>query len=163
MTTLCGRLPVYSNLILSPLWMVSVLRVFELRVNRVPGPTLTVLVVARAGTAIAAATTARAARTAMRGFMCNNSSRVRWRMSSARQACGDRRSFGVKRRSCVRPATAGGRAGARSEHGRLAVVAPHVLQRGDDLALRAVRPRGVEQTRHEILVRPGRRLADACE
>src|SRR3954452_14923481 len=62
--TLCGRLPVHWNLTVSPRLM------FRREVpNRMLGPTLTVLVAAKAGTATAAATAATATRSAMRRFM----------------------------------------------------------------------------------------------
>src|SRR3954452_15772410 len=62
--TLCGSLPVHANLTVSPRLM------FRREVpNRMLGPTLTVLVAAKAGTATAAATAATATRSAMRRFM----------------------------------------------------------------------------------------------
>src|SRR6266498_2426147 len=51
-------------------------------------------------------------------------------------------------------ATAGAatRRGRRLEPGRLGVFAEDVLERADDLSLRAVNPRAVDQQRHEVLV-----------
>src|SRR5215213_5778549 len=73
--TLCGSLPVHWNFTVSPLLMDS-----ELVPNLTFGPTLTVLVAAKAGTAIAAQTTAAAtARRAIVRFIRGRCSWSRWK------------------------------------------------------------------------------------
>src|SRR3954454_18261909 len=150
-TTSCGRLPVHRNFTVSPRWMVS----FD-GPKLMLGPTLTVFVAASAGTATAAATAATATSSAMRRFIRVGAS---WFGGDA---------FGPSDagRWCQLPGRARvGSAGDRYglEHRRLAVVAPHVLKRHDDLALGAVRARRVEQVRHEVLALAGGRLAQARE
>src|SRR5687768_9878762 len=54
-------------------------------------------------------------------------------------------------------------AGCISVHRRLEVRAPHVLQRGDDLALAGVRAGAVQQRRHEVRARARRATAQIGE
>src|SRR4051794_36243041 len=150
-TTSCGRLPVHRNFTVSPRWMVS----FD-GPKLMLGPTLTVFVAASAGTATAAATAATATSSAMRRFI-----RV-----GASWFGGDAFSPSDAGRWCQLPGrTRVGSAGDRYglEHRRLAVVAPDVLKRHDDLAPGAGRARRVEQVRHEVLALAGGRLAQARE
>src|SRR3954447_799021 len=146
-TTSCGSDPVQRNRTVSPDLMLS-----DFGPNEICGPTLTVFVAAKAGTAIAAATATTATASAMRRFM-------RWTAScvGGRGALCERRR-GMVAPSRARPSRFGDRP-LRSEDRRLAVVAPHILQRRDDLALRAVRARRVEQVRHEVLAITRRGLA----